>query len=67
MSQLLSSVELAFESESAVETALLQYQKGAADFSDCLHAGLAAAEGETPLWTFDRAAAKVTGVQLLTS
>jgi predicted nucleic-acid-binding protein len=58
---------LQFESESAVEVALLQYQKGAADFSDCLHAGLAAAAGEQPLWTFDRTAAKVAGAQLLVS
>lgn len=65
LSQLLSSIELQFESESAVEVALLQYQKGAADFSDCLHAGLAAAAGEQPLWTFDRTAAKVAGAQLL--
>ncbi len=67
MSQLLSSVELTFESEGAVEAALVQYQEGAADFSDCLHAGLAAAAGENPLWTFDRAAAKVAGARLLTS
>lgn len=66
MSQLLSSVELAFESEGAVELALVQYQEGAADFSDCLHVALAAAAGEIPLWTFDRSAAKVAGAQLLT-
>lgn len=67
MSQLLSSVELAFESEGAIEVGLLQYAKGAADFSDCMHAALAAAAGEIPLWTFDQAAAKVAGAQLLTS
>lgn len=66
VSQLLSSIELLFESESAIELALLHYQKGTADFSDCLHAGLTAAAGERPLWTFDRAAAKVPGAQLLT-
>ncbi|MGH6608861.1 MAG: PIN domain-containing protein [Burkholderiaceae bacterium] len=67
MSQLLSSTELTFESEGAVEVAVMQYQKGAADFSDCLHAALATAAGQLPLWTFDRAAAKVTGARLLST
>lgn len=67
ISQLLSSVELTFESEGAIEMALMQFQERAVDFSDCLHAGLASAAGETPLWTFDREAAKVTDAQLLAS
>lgn len=65
-SQLLSSVELSFQSEKAVEIALALYGRGAADFSDCLHASLAAASDEQPLWTFDRNAAKVEGARLLT-
>lgn len=63
---LLGSFELAFESEGAVEAALGQYADGAADFADCLHAALALVAGEQPLWTFDKAAAKVDGARLLT-
>ena len=62
---LLGSFELAFESEGAVEAALGQYADGSADLADCLHAALALAAGEQPLWTFDRAAAKVDGARLL--
>ena len=63
---LLGSFELRFESESAVEAALAQYEHGAADFADCLHAALAGQAGEQPLWTFDRAASGVDGARLLT-
>jgi predicted nucleic-acid-binding protein len=62
---LLSSVELSFESESAVEAALMLYSQGTADFSDCLHVALARSAGEKPLWTFDKAASKVDGAQLV--
>ncbi len=65
LSQLLSSVELSFQSERAVEVGLALYVRGAAGFSDCLHAALATASGEHPLWTFDRNAAKVEGAQLI--
>src|SRR5437879_10354757 len=41
LSDLLSSVELSFESERALEVALLLYKKGSADYSDCLHIALA--------------------------
>jgi predicted nucleic-acid-binding protein len=62
---LLGSFELSFESEGAVEAALGQYADGSADFADCLHAALALMAGEQPLWTFDKAAAKVDGAKLL--
>ena len=65
-SQLLSTVELRFEAAAAVEWALRQYKDAATNFSDCLHAALAGQAGEKPLWTFDKAAAKVDGAQLLT-
>jgi predicted nucleic-acid-binding protein len=67
LSRLLSSVELSFDSEGALELALAQYGQGRADFSDCVHAALAGAAGGQPLWTFDRAAAKVAGARLLTA
>jgi len=65
LSQLLSSVELTFESEAALEVALVLYSQGAADFSDCLHVALAAVVGQQPLWTFDKAASKLAGARLL--
>ena len=63
--QLLGSYELRFESEGAVELALSEYERGSADYADCLHAALASQAGEQPLWTFDKAAARVHGARLL--
>jgi predicted nucleic-acid-binding protein len=65
LSSLLATSELSFESESAFEIALALYKKGSADFSDCMHTALAHTAGESPLWTFDRAAAKIDGARLL--
>ena len=62
---LLETVELRFERTSALEWALNQYEETSADFSDCLHAALASQAGEQPLWTFDKAAARVHGARLL--
>lgn len=67
LSRLLSSIELSFESERALEHAVLLYSQGSADFSDCLHAALASSAGEQPLWTFDKAASKLDGARLLVS
>ncbi len=66
LSSLFSAAELTFESERAVEVALQLFRKSSADFADCLHVALAMQASEQPLWTFDRAAAKVGGAQLLT-
>jgi predicted nucleic-acid-binding protein len=65
LSQLLSATELAFESEGALELALVLYGQGSADYSDCLHVALANVAGEKPLWTFDKAASRVDGARLL--
>lgn len=65
LSSLLSAAELTFESERALEVALQLYHNSAADFADCVHIALAAQAGESPLWTFDKRAAKVNGAQLL--
>ena len=65
LSKLLSTLELVFESERSLELALMLYRDGPADFSDCLHAALACTASESPLWTFDKAAAKVAGAKLL--
>jgi len=64
-SGLLQTVELHFEATAAVEWALCEYERSAADFSDCIHAALAWSAGEQPLWTFDKAAARVDGARLL--
>jgi predicted nucleic-acid-binding protein len=65
LSDLFSAAELSFESERALEVALDLYRSKTADFADCVHVALAAQAGEQPLWTFDKAAAKVPGAQLL--
>jgi len=62
---LLSTGELAFESEAALEHALLLWQQSRADFSDCVHVALAALAGEQPLWTFDRKASALPGAGML--
>jgi len=67
LSQLLSSVELSFGSEAALEVALALYQRSAADFSDCVHVALAHSADQCPLWTFDKVASKVDGAKLLTA
>ena len=67
LSDLLSSTELSFESERALEVALLLYKEGSADYSDCLHIALAVEAGEQPLWTFDKVASKVDGARLLSA
>jgi predicted nucleic-acid-binding protein len=66
LSQLLSATELSFQSEAALEVALARYRDSSADFADCVHGALAAQAGEEPLWTFDKRAARVDGVKLLT-
>ena len=65
LSDLLSTTELSFEAESALELALLLSEQGQADFSDCLHVALAVRAGERPLWTLDKAAAKLPDARLL--
>ena len=67
LSSLFSAADLSFESERALEVALQLFRKGSADFADCLHVALATQAGEQPLWTFDKAAAKVNGARLLTA
>ena len=67
LAKLLEADELLFESEIAVEIALRLYHLSSADFADALHATLAHAAGQSPLWTFDKAAAQLSGARLLTS
>ena len=67
LAQLLASIELSFESEGALEVALVLYGQSTVDFSDCLHIALSNRAGESPLWTVDRAASKLEGARLLAS
>ena len=67
LSSLLSTAELVFQDEQALEVALLLFREGSADFADCVHIALASEAGEQPLWTFDKRAAKVAGARLLTA
>jgi predicted nucleic-acid-binding protein len=63
--RMLEAAELYFQFDAAVEHALSEYAATSVDFADCLHAALAAAAGESPLWTFDRQAARTAGIRLL--
>lgn len=65
ISSLLAARELVFESEAAAEVALELFRQNKADFADCIHIALAHAAGESPLWTFDKAASKVDGARLI--
>jgi len=71
LSSLFSAAELNFESERALEVALQLFRNGTADFADfadfadCVHIALAAQAGESPLWTFDRRAGKISGAQMM--
>ncbi|MDE2324652.1 MAG: type II toxin-antitoxin system VapC family toxin [Betaproteobacteria bacterium] len=65
LSSLFSASELTLESERALEVALQLCRESTADFADCLHIALATQAGEQPLWTFDKAEAKVSGARLL--
>lgn len=67
ISRLLSAAELSFANETAIESALNLYQTHSADFSDCVHIALSHVAGESPLWTFDKAASKVKGAKLMAS
>jgi predicted nucleic-acid-binding protein len=66
MSALLTMVELSFESEGALEQALVDYQEGGADFGEYIHLALSRSHHALPFWTFDRKAAKATGAKVLT-
>jgi predicted nucleic-acid-binding protein len=65
--QFLGAAELIFESQAAVELALHDFSKGAADFADCLinRSGENAGCNETV--TFDRNAARAAKMRLLPS
>ncbi|MBK6999988.1 MAG: type II toxin-antitoxin system VapC family toxin [Rhodoferax sp.] len=65
LSALLALVEFSFESEDALEQALVDYEDGSADFGEYLHLALSRKREALPFFTFDRKAAKVPGARSL--
>ncbi len=64
-SSLLTTIELTFESEDALEQALASYEDGSADFGDYLHLSLSQNGNALPFWTFDATASGAAGAKLL--
>jgi predicted nucleic-acid-binding protein len=64
-STVLETQELEFQTESAIERALHLYRLGAAEFTDCLHAGICGAADRSPMLTFDERAARLPSVRSL--
>lgn len=65
LSSLLTTIELIFESEDALEQALASYEEGVADFGEYLHLSLAQSGNALPFWTFDAKASRAVGARLL--
>ena len=65
LSSLLTTIELIFESEAALEQALASYEEGSADFGEYLHLSLAQKESALPFWTFDAKASRTVGAKRL--
>lgn len=65
LSRLLTREEIVIEQASLVESAMQLYRKGNADFADCLIATSAKAAGCSRTLTFDRKAARDTGMELI--
>lgn len=65
LSSILAAVELEFESEDALEQALVNYEEGNADYADYLHLALSQRGDALPFWTFDVGASKAEGAKLL--
>jgi predicted nucleic-acid-binding protein len=62
---LLETQEIDFQDEGALDRAPHHYRNEAAEFADCLHAGICAAGDRSSLLTFDKVAARLSGVELL--
>ncbi len=65
LSSLLTTMELVFESEGALEQALANYEEGGTDLGEYLHLALAQYGLALPFWTFDAKASKAVGARLL--
>jgi predicted nucleic-acid-binding protein len=65
LSQLLTREEIVIEQASIIQSAVHLYRLGSADFADCLIASSARAAGCSRTVTFDRRAARDTGMELI--
>lgn len=65
LSQLLTREEIVIEQASIIQSAVRLYRLGNADFADCLIASSAKAAGCSRTVTFDRRAARDTGMELI--
>ncbi|MDE0332696.1 MAG: type II toxin-antitoxin system VapC family toxin [Nitrospinae bacterium] len=65
LEELIASEELEIEAADDVARAAFRYLQGGAGFSDLMIAAAANRRGAHPLYTFDRRAAQVEGVELL--
>jgi predicted nucleic-acid-binding protein len=66
LDNLLSRREILLEQQEAVRQALQVYERTNVGFADCLIATSAKAAGCSRIWTFDKDAAKSTGMTLVT-
>ena len=66
LEDLLASRELVFEAGNDVARAAFAFRQGGAELSDLMIAAAARRDGAYPLYTFDRQAAQLDGVVLLT-
>lgn len=64
---LLGSESILIESANDVGRAALGHARGVADFADLMVVAAVHRQGATPLYTFDRRAARVDGVELLSA
>jgi predicted nucleic-acid-binding protein len=62
---ILETFDLEMQEHAAVERALHMLRLGAAEFADCLHAGLAAQAHRAPMLTFDIGASRLPDAQLI--
>ena len=65
LEELITSEELEIETSDDVASAAFHYRGGGAGFSDLMIAAAANRRGASPLYTFDRRAAQMEGVELL--
>ena len=65
LDELIASVELEIEATDDVTRAAFHYRSGGAGFSDLMIAAAANRSGAHPLYTFDRRAAQMEGVELV--
>ena len=62
---LLQTGEIIFQDEATIERAINLFREQNVDFADCLHLATAYGFGQLPLITFDRRAARLDNVEVL--